>query len=80
MTSERPYRRTLAEEEVRAEIVRCRGTQFDPIMADKILSASVWRSFFVPSPVGAPAAKAGLNLLGVEQRVTKAPTSRVESA
>jgi putative nucleotidyltransferase with HDIG domain len=80
MTSERPYRRTLAEEEVRAEIVRCRGTQFDPSMADKILSASVWRSFFVPSPVGAPAAKAGLNLLGVEQRVAKPTASRVESA
>lgn len=51
MTSERPYRTTLSEEEVRAEIVRCRGTQFDPTMTDKVLSASTWRLIF---PASAP--------------------------
>lgn len=49
MTSERPYRRTLSEEEVRAEIVRCRGSQFDPKMTDQVLSASVWRLLFTPT-------------------------------
>lgn len=49
MTSERPYRRTLSEEEVRSEIVRCRGAQFDPEMTDKILSASIWRLLFTPA-------------------------------
>lgn len=53
MTSERPYRGTLTEHEVRAEIVRCRGTQFDPEITDKILSASVWRHFFTPAIAGA---------------------------
>ena len=48
MTSERPYRRTLTEEEVRAEIVRCRGAQFDPRMTDQVLSARVWRLIFTP--------------------------------
>ena len=34
MTSHRSYRDTLPQNEVRAEFVRCRGTQFDPIFAD----------------------------------------------
>jgi len=46
MTSARPYRGTLSEHEVRAEIVRCRGTQFDPAIADKILSAPIWKQLF----------------------------------
>jgi putative nucleotidyltransferase with HDIG domain len=48
MTSERPYRRTLTEDEVRAEIVKCRGSQFDPKMTDQVLSAAVWRLIFAP--------------------------------
>jgi HD-GYP domain-containing protein (c-di-GMP phosphodiesterase class II) len=63
MTSERPYRRTLSEEEVRAEIVRCRGTQFDPTIADKILSAPIWRLLFAPTPVDSAAVKSGLSLV-----------------
>ena len=34
MTSHRSYRDTLPQDEVRAEIIRCRGTQFDPKFAD----------------------------------------------
>ena len=34
MTSHRSYRDTLPQEKVRAEMVRCRGTQFDPRFAD----------------------------------------------
>ena len=34
MTSNRVYRRRLSDEEVRAEIVKCAGTQFDPALAD----------------------------------------------
>lgn len=49
MTSERPYRRILTEDEVRAEIVRCRDAQFDPKMTDVVLSASVWRLLFAPA-------------------------------
>lgn len=49
MTSERPYRRTLSEEEVRAEVVKCRGAQFDPKMTDLVLSASIWRLLFAPA-------------------------------
>lgn len=49
MTSERPYRRPLTEVEVRAELVRCRGTQFDPEICDRLLSSSLWYSIFVPA-------------------------------
>jgi putative nucleotidyltransferase with HDIG domain len=65
MISERPYRRTMSEAEVRAEIVRCRGTQFDPAMTDKILSAPVWRLLFAPEPQSA-VARSGLTLVGSE--------------
>jgi len=46
MTTERPYRRMLSAEEVRAEIVRCRGTQFDPQIVDRLLSSAMWKTMF----------------------------------
>lgn len=46
MTSERPYRNALGEEEVRSEIVRGRGRQFDPAIADRLLAAGIWRTIF----------------------------------
>jgi putative nucleotidyltransferase with HDIG domain len=48
MTTERPYRGPLTEAEVRGEIVRCRGTQFDPAIADALLSSSLWMTLFGP--------------------------------
>jgi putative nucleotidyltransferase with HDIG domain len=49
MITERPYRRPLGEEAVRAEIVRCRGSQFDPAITDALLSSSLWASLFPPT-------------------------------
>ncbi|MFW5961239.1 MAG: HD-GYP domain-containing protein [Desulfohalobiaceae bacterium] len=37
MTSDRPYRQTLAHEYAIAEIKVCSGTQFDPDMVDKFI-------------------------------------------
>ena len=37
MTSERPYRKALPYEQVRAEISRCSGSQFDPLVVDTFL-------------------------------------------
>jgi putative nucleotidyltransferase with HDIG domain len=48
MTTERPYRRTKTAEDVRAEIIRCRGTQFDPQLVDRLLSSPVWRTMLAP--------------------------------
>jgi putative nucleotidyltransferase with HDIG domain len=60
MTSERPYRKPLTESEVRSEIVRCRGTQFDPGMTDKILSAPIWRLLFSPASVEASSGRSAI--------------------
>jgi response regulator RpfG family c-di-GMP phosphodiesterase len=38
ITSDRPYRRARAFGDARAEIVRCRGTQFDPRVVDGFLA------------------------------------------
>jgi hypothetical protein len=49
MTTERPYRRPLGESQVRAELIRCRGTQFDPEIADRLLASPHWASLFAPA-------------------------------
>ncbi|HEY7234801.1 MAG TPA: HD domain-containing phosphohydrolase [Gemmatimonadaceae bacterium] len=49
MTSERPYRRPLTEAQVRSEIMRCRGRQFDPTIADRIIASPIWQSLFQPA-------------------------------
>jgi putative nucleotidyltransferase with HDIG domain len=49
MTTERPYRGPLSEAQVRAEVLRCRGTQFDPGMTDRLLASSYWQSLFTPA-------------------------------
>ena len=37
MTSDRPYRKALSDDEALAEIIRNRGTQFDPVMVDALI-------------------------------------------
>jgi putative nucleotidyltransferase with HDIG domain len=49
MTTKRPYRGPLGEEEVRAELLRCRGRQFDPQITDRLLESDFWRSLFPPT-------------------------------
>jgi HD-GYP domain-containing protein (c-di-GMP phosphodiesterase class II) len=46
LTTDRPYRRRLTPDDVRAELVRCRGTQFDPAVVDAVLSADLWNRLF----------------------------------
>jgi len=56
MTTERPYRAPLTESQVRAEVIRCRATQFDPQIADRLLSSPLWTSIFTsPSVTVTPA-------------------------
>jgi len=63
MTSERPYRQPLTEAQVRAEIIRCRGRQFDPDITDRLVSASVWQSLFQPAK-RSHTPKRGLQIVG----------------
>ena len=70
MATERPYRAALSAEQVRQEIVRCRGTQFDPGMADRVLGSPTWKTLFAP-PVSVSGVRANLSLVrGVQQSVS----------
>jgi putative nucleotidyltransferase with HDIG domain len=64
MTTERPYRRMMTTEEVRAELIRCRGTQFDPQLVDRLLSSPAWRTMFSPET----AVKSSLTLVPSDRR------------
>jgi len=71
MLTERPYRAALDYDTVRAEVVRCRGTQFDPAMTDKLLASPSWAKLFASSAV--PKRSFGLSLVQSEQkRATRA--------
>lgn len=50
LTTDRPYRRARTEAEVRAELVRCRGTQFDPKICDVVVSQTIWAQLFQERP------------------------------
>ena len=41
MTSERAYRETLSDKKARAELERCRGTQFDPEIVDTFFRSKI---------------------------------------
>lgn len=54
MTTKRPYRGPMGEEQVRSEILRCRGRQFDPEIADRLLESDFWRTLFPPGDRAQP--------------------------
>jgi putative nucleotidyltransferase with HDIG domain len=72
MTTERPYRGPLTELEVRNEIVRCRGSQFDPDITDRLLSSPLWRSLF--SSQSTPSTTASRQKLAVVGSRAKPPS------
>lgn len=49
MTTERPYRGPLSETQVKSELIRCRGTQFDPAITDRLLASPLWPTLFTPT-------------------------------
>ena len=46
MTSDRPYRPALGMPEVRAELLRNRGKQFDPDLCDRLLASPLFQHLF----------------------------------
>jgi HD-GYP domain-containing protein (c-di-GMP phosphodiesterase class II) len=68
MTSHRPYRSALSEDQVRSELVRCRGRQFDPTLTDQILSAATWRKLFAPAREPTPHAQPALSVVSGRRR------------
>lgn len=71
MTTERPYRAPLTETQVRAEMIRCRSTQFDPQIADQLLSSPLWTSIFTSPSVGASSPRPTMSLLRKTPIATK---------
>lgn len=69
MSSERPYRAGLSPDIVRSEIVRCRGTQFDPNLTDRVVSADIWGQIFPSAETLAPDVR-GLRLVKAASRRT----------
>lgn len=49
MTSDRPYRVALGQEQVTAELLRMRGRQFDPVMCDALLASPLYPKLFAAS-------------------------------
>ena len=41
MTTDRPYRKAMSEDEALAELQRCAGTQFDPAVVDALVAVAV---------------------------------------
>jgi putative nucleotidyltransferase with HDIG domain len=48
MTTDRPYRKALGEAQVRAELTKYRGKQFDPDICDKLLASPMFGLLFAP--------------------------------
>lgn len=46
ITTDRPYRKALGLEEARAEFLRFRGKQFDPLICDTVVSEVVWSELY----------------------------------
>lgn len=46
MTTDRPYRKALGEVQVRAELLKYRGTQFDPVICDILIDSPEFARIF----------------------------------
>ncbi|MEP6764752.1 MAG: HD-GYP domain-containing protein [Gemmatimonadaceae bacterium] len=46
MTTDRPYRKALGESEVRAELLKHKGTQFDPFICDALIDSPEFARIF----------------------------------
>jgi putative nucleotidyltransferase with HDIG domain len=57
MTTDRPYRLALGPDEVREELIRCSGRQFDPAMVALLVQSELFEQLFEkPSELKRPAA------------------------
>jgi HD-GYP domain-containing protein (c-di-GMP phosphodiesterase class II) len=63
MTSDRPYRRGLTQGEVRLEIEKHAGRQFDPVIAERLLKSTAWATLIQPSEPESANVRYGLRLV-----------------
>jgi hypothetical protein len=71
MMSDRPYRAALTPLQVRAELVRMRGQQFDPEICDALLNNPLWQDMFVNAP--------HVHTTGQQPRLTPSSPRRVSA-
>jgi hypothetical protein len=71
MTTDRPYRAAMGEAQVRAEFIKLRGRQFDPVICDKLLASPIYARLFDQDVPLTPA------IVQAERR--KTPFSRLAS-
>jgi putative nucleotidyltransferase with HDIG domain len=46
ITTDRPYRKALGVQEAKAEFVKFRGKQFDPVICDQVVADSTWSEIY----------------------------------
>ena len=60
MTTDRPYRKALSPEQVKGELIRCRGSQFDPNICDALIRSPDYEKLFSNSTTGPVFSVSGL--------------------
>lgn len=55
MTTDRPYRKALGEAQVRSELAKFRGRQFDPVICDRLLASPMFGLLFASPTLREPA-------------------------
>lgn len=80
MTTERPYRAPLTDAQVRAEVIRCRASQFDPQIADRLLSSPLWTAIFTSPSVGTPAIRPAMSILRKTPIASRIASAQVKGA
>jgi putative nucleotidyltransferase with HDIG domain len=80
MTTERPYRAPLTETQVRAEVIRCRASQFDPEIADNLLSSPLWTALFTSPSVAVSPARPAVSLLRRTPNAGKIASAQIKGA
>jgi putative nucleotidyltransferase with HDIG domain len=71
MTTQRPYRAPLSESEVRAELVKHRGSQFDPEITERWLASPLWATLFAPTNPVSIADRARLEVVSTSSKRAK---------
>ena len=80
MTTERPYRAPLTESQVRAEVIRCRASQFDPDISDRLLSSPLWTAIFTSPSVGTSPSRPAVALLRRTPTLARSVSAQIKGA
>jgi len=73
MTTDRPYRKAMTELEVRTELQKCKGSQFDPHICDALLASPDYHQIFVP----ANESKSSLSITQIFDRARRPKTPAI---